>query len=204
MNKISLKGMIRNIEYSHNVEDIEYQKAELIVPRTDGEDDVLNLKFKRYSNQYTEGQIVSLLGNIRSYSQKLADGKNKVELYVFTYFDIPETDENDLELINHFEIDGKVCKIDKLRKNKDGKESFHFILANNIIVEDRNTRIDTYLPCVCFGECARKLSKELKVSDFISLEGQLHSRTYRKYYENGEMEIKTAHEAVISKYESIN
>lgn len=204
MNKISLKGMIRNIEYSHNVEDIEYQKAELIVPRTDGEDDVLNLKFKRYSNQYTEGQIVSLLGNIRSYSQKLADGKNKVELYVFTYFDIPETDENDLELINHFEIDGKVCKIDKLRKNKDGKESFHFILANNIFVEDRNTRIDTYLPCVCFGELARKLSKELKVSDSIMLKGQLHSRTYKKYYENGEMEIKTAHEAVISDYESIN
>ena len=204
MNKISLKGMIRNIEYSHNVEDIEYQKAELIVPRTDGEDDVLNLKFKRYSNQYTEGQIISLLGNIRSYSQKLADGKNKVELYVFTYFDIPETDENDLELINHFEIDGKVCKIDKLRKNKDGKESFHFILANNIFVEDRNTRIDTYLPCVCFGELARKLSKELKVSDSIMLKGQLHSRTYKKYYENGEMEIKTAHEAVISDYESIN
>lgn len=204
MNKISLKGMLRSIEYSHNVGDIEYQKAELIVPRTDGEDDVLNLKFKRYSNQYTEGQIVSLQGNIRSYSQKLADGKNKVELYVFTYFDIPETDENDLELINHFEIDGKVCKLDKLRKNKDGKESFHFILANNIFVEDRSTRIDTYLPCVCFGELARKLSKELKVSDFIAIKGKLHSRTYRKYYENGEMEIKTAHEAVISDYESIN
>ena len=85
MNKISLKGMIRNIEYSHNVEDIEYQKAELIVPRSDGEDDVLNLKFKRYSNQYLEGQIVSLQGNIRSYSQKLEGGKNKVETF-FTIF----------------------------------------------------------------------------------------------------------------------
>ena len=204
MNKISLKGMIRNIEYSHNVEDIEYQKAELIVPRSDGEDDVLNLKFKRYSNQYLEGQIVSLQGNIRSYSQKLEGGKNKVELYVFTYFDIPETDENDQELINQFEIDGKVCKVDKLRKNKEGKESFHFILANNIFVEDRKTRIDTYLPCVCFGECAKKLSKVLKVSDYIILKGQLHSRTYKKYYENGEMEIKTAHEAVISSYEGLD
>lgn len=46
MNKIILKGMIRNIEHSHNVKEIEYQKAELIVPRTDGEDDVLDLKFK--------------------------------------------------------------------------------------------------------------------------------------------------------------
>lgn len=204
MNKISLKGMIRNIEYSHNIEDIEYQKAELIVPRTDGEDDVINLKFKRYSNQYTDGQIVSLKGNIRSYSQRLEGGKNKVELYVFTYFDIPETDENDHELINYFELDGKVCKIDKLRKNQEGKESFHFILANNIFVEDKNTRIDTYLPCVCFGECARKLSKELSVGDPIYVKGQLHSRTYRKYYDNGEMEIKTAHEAVISSYESVS
>ena len=204
MNKISLKGMIRNIEYSHNIEDIEYQKAELIVPRNDGEDDVINLKFKRYSNQYTDGQIVSLKGNIRSYSQRLEGGKNKVELYVFTYFDIPETDENDHELINYFELDGKVCKIDKLRKNQEGKESFHFILANNIFVEDKNTRIDTYLPCVCFGECARKLSKELSVGDPIYVKGQLHSRTYRKYYDNGDMEIKTAHEAVISSYESVS
>lgn len=204
MNKISLKGMIRNIEYSHNIEDIEYQKAELIVPRTDGEDDVINLKFKRYSNQYTDGQIVSLKGNIRSYSQRLEGGKNKVELYVFTYFDIPETDENDHELINYFELDGKVCKIDKLRKNSDGKESFHFILANNIFVEDKNTRIDTYLPCVCFGECARRLSKELSVGDSVYIKGQLHSRTYRKYYDNGDMEIKTAHEAVITSCENVN
>lgn len=204
MNKISLKGMIRNIEYSHNIEDIEYQKAELIVPRTDGEDDVINLKFKRYSNQYIDGQIVSLKGNIRSYSQRLEGGKNKVELYVFTYFDIPETDENDHELINYFELDGKVCKIDKLRKNQEGKESFHFILANNIFVEDKNTRIDTYLPCVCFGECARKLSKELSVGDPIYVKGQLHSRTYRKYYDNGDMEIKTAHEAVVTSCENVN
>ena len=119
MNKIILKGMIRNIEHSHNVKEIEYQKAELIVPRTDGEDDVLDLKFKRYANQYTEGQIVWLQGNVRSYSQKLDTGKNKVELYVFTYFDIPDVGKDDQELINQFQLDGKVCKVDKLRKNKE-------------------------------------------------------------------------------------
>lgn len=204
MNKIILKGMIRNIEHSHNVKEIEYQKAELIVPRTDGEDDVLDLKFKRYANQYTEGQIVWLQGNVRSYSQKLDTGKNKVELYVFTYFDIPDVGKDDQELINQFQLDGKVCKVDKLRKNKDGKDSFHFILANNIYTKDKRTRIDTYVPCVCFGELARKLSQTLKVSDSISLTGQLHSRTYKKYHENGEMEIKTAHEAVVMSYESIN
>ena len=196
--------MIRNIEHSHTVKEIEYQKAELIVPRSDGEDDVLDLKFKRYANGYTEGQIVWLQGNIRSYSKKLDTGKNKVELYVFTYFDIPEAGPDDTELINEFELDGKVCKIDKLRKNKDGKESLHFILANNIFTNNNKTRIDTYVPCVCFGEIARKLSSELHVSDAVKLKGRLHSRTYKKYHENGDMEIKTAHEAVVTSYESIN
>lgn len=204
MNKIILKGMIRNIEHSHTVKEIEYQKAELIVPRSDGEDDVLDLKFKRYANGYTEGQIVWLQGNIRSYSKKLDTGKNKVELYVFTYFDIPEVGPEDEELINNFDLDGKVCKIDKLRKSKDGKDSFHFILANNIFTNDNRNRIDTYVPCVCFGDMARKLSSELHVGDSVKLTGQLHSRTYKKYSDNGDMEIKTAHEAVVTSYESIN
>ena len=200
MNKIILKGMIRNIEHSHNVKEIEYQKAELIVPRTDGEDDVLDLKFKRYANQYTEGQIVWLQGNVRSYSQKLDTGKNKVELYVFTYFDIPDVGKDDQELINQFQLDGKVCKVDKLRKNKDGKDSFHFILANNIISKERNQKLNNYIPMTAWGNCAKEIEK-LHISDKIKVKGQLHSRTYKKILPDGELEFRTAHEGVVTEFE---
>ena len=38
MNNIILKGVIRNIEYSHTINETEYDKADLIVKRDDGGD----------------------------------------------------------------------------------------------------------------------------------------------------------------------
>ena len=66
-NKIKLRGIVQNIRYSHNVGDIEYNKADLVVSR-DNREDVLSLRFKKFSNHYTEGQEIELVGNIRSYS----------------------------------------------------------------------------------------------------------------------------------------
>ena len=50
MNEVKLKGIIRNIQYSHNIGDITYDKAELIVNRSNGQEDLINIKFKRFSN----------------------------------------------------------------------------------------------------------------------------------------------------------
>ena len=89
MNSIKLKGIITNIEPSHTIQGIEFNKANLIVKRNDGKEDSLNIRFKKFSNPYSDNQEVTLSGNLRSYSTRLEDGKNKVELYVFTYFDQP-------------------------------------------------------------------------------------------------------------------
>ena len=79
MNKINVKGLIRNIQPSHVIKDIEYNKADLVVTRKDGKEDVLNLRFKKFSNPYKDNQEISILGNVRSYSKQLENGKNKVE-----------------------------------------------------------------------------------------------------------------------------
>lgn len=200
MNKIILKGIIRNIQYSHNINDIEYNKADLVVSR-DNREDVLSLRFKKFSNHYTEGQEIELVGNIRSYSQKLDNGKNKITLYVFTYFDIPETNENDEEIINEFNIDGRICKIEELRTTANGKHNIHFILANNIITNG-NQKINNYIPMVAWGKEAIAISK-LHVSDKLEIKGQMHSRTYNKVLDNNEIEIRTAHEGVVLSHKVI-
>ena len=122
MNTIRLKGVLKNIQDSHSINDIEFSKAHLIVSRDDGGDDVLNVRFKKYSNPYKENQEVTLSGNVRSYSSRLESGKNKVELYVFTYFDQPDLDENDQEYINFLELDGRICKLDTLRTTRNNKK----------------------------------------------------------------------------------
>lgn len=199
MNYVKLKGVLRNIQFSHSINNTEYDKADIVVKRENSEDDVLSLVFKKFSNHYTEDQEVELEGHVRSYSKKLEDGKNKVEIYVFTYFDRPQDDDEDNNVV---ELDGRICKMEQLRVTKSGKHTVHFTLANNIISADGTKKINNYIPCVAWGNLAKELSK-LKVSDRIELKGNLHSRLYKKKINDSEIELKTAHEVLILDYHQV-
>ena len=198
MNKIILSGQLRNIEYSHQIEDIVFNKALLIVPKENGQEDVINLKFKAFSNPYKENDRINIEGNIRSYSYKVDENKNKVIIYVFTYFDRPENEE----IINHVELDGRICKINDLRVTQSGKHNVHFILANNLISSDNSKRLNSYIPCIAWGNLAKELSK-LTVNTKLKVIGTLHSREHKKILDNGEVELRVAHELVIDHFEVI-
>lgn len=198
MNKIILSGQLRNIEYSHQIEDIVFNKALLIVPKENGQEDVINLKFKAFSNPYKENDRINIEGNIRSYSYKIDENKNKVIIYVFTYFDKPENEE----IINHVELDGRICKINDLRVTQSGKHNVHFILANNLISSDNSKRLNSYIPCIAWGNLAKELSK-LTVNTKLKVIGALHSREHKKILDNGEVELRVAHELVIDHFEVI-
>lgn len=195
MNNISLRGVLRNIRPSHTIKDIEFEKAEMVVKRKDGKEDVLNVRFKKFSNKYEDGKEVELLGNVRSYSKQVGD-KNKVEIYVFTYFDSPT---EQLETSNSCEIDGRICKMDSLRTTSNGKTNLHFILANNLIVGDSSQKLNSYIPCIVWGKLAKEMSS-LKVNDKVCVKGELHSREYKKTLENGDIEVKVAHELLVTDF----
>ena len=122
--------------------------------------------------------------------------------YIFTYFDNGELDENDQEILNEFIIDGRICKIDELRSTKDGKSNIHFVIANNLIIEDSNQKLNSYLPCIAWGKLAKQIS-QMHVNDKITITGELHSREYKKIIdpETGEFEFRVAHELVVNKCE---
>ena len=202
MNNIRLKGIITNIEPSHVIQGIEFNKANLIVSRADGVEDSINIRFKRFSNPYENNQEVSLCGNVRSYSSRLEDGKNRVELYVFTYFDQPELNEDDQEEINRLDIDGRICKIDAMKRTRNGKQNIHIILANNLIVSDGAKKLNSYIPCIAWGETAERLSK-LSVNSQLRIKGELHSREYKKNLSDGSFEFRVAHECLIKDFEVV-
>ena len=178
------------------------EKAAFKSLEINGEEDVFQLRFKHFSNKYKDGQEIELEGNLRSYSEKLIDGKNKVSIYIFTYFDIPETDAEDHEVINNFAIDGRICKLDQLRISATGKQSVHFILANNIITEGSHQKLNAYIPMVAFGQTAVEIAN-MHVSDKLLLHGNMNSRTYKKLLDNNELEFKVAYEGIVSDYELI-
>lgn len=204
MNEVILKGIIRDITSSHVINNVEYDQANLITTRHDGKEDILSLKFKKFSNIYKDGDEIELTGNIRSYSQKIDENKNKVSLYVFTYFDLPSTDiENFADITNEVILDGRICKIDSLRITQNGKANLHFVIANNIISSDGSQKLNNYIPCVVWGRLAYKL-QDLAISTKVQVRGELHSRTYKKTLENGELDIRTAHELVIQDLEVLD
>ena len=116
---------------------------------------------------------------------------------VFTYFDIP--DSNDI--VNEVSIDGRICKIDQLRTTSSGKNNLHFILANNII-SSSNQKLNNYIPCVLWGRLAID-NADLQISDFVKLKGKLHSRIYKKIIDKDtdEIEFRTAYELVVTEIE---
>lgn len=191
MNKINIRGMIRNIQYSHNIGDIEYYKAQLLVKRQNNTEDLLNVKFKRFSCPYKENDQISLTGNIRTYSRKLPDGSNKVDVYIFTYFDTSECD-----IDNCAQLDGRICKITNMRKTKSGKDVIDFIIANNVVSESGQV-LNCYIPCVAWGKLAKEINK-LKVGDLVNVAGELRSRQYKKQISENDYEIRIAHEINVS------
>lgn len=200
MNTVRLKGILTNIEDSHTIQGIEFNRANLIVHRDDGKEDSINLRFKKFSNPYSDNQEVSLSGNVRSYSSKLDNGKNKVELYVFTYFDHPELNELDQEETNRLDIDGRICKIEPLKTTRNGRKNVHMILANNLIVSEGTKKLNSYIPCIAWGSVAEKLAP-LTVNTKLKILGELHSREYKKTFADGSFEFRVAHECLIKDFE---
>lgn len=196
MNEVVLRGFLRDIQFSHMQGSVEYEKANLICPRVGGkEDDIISLRYKKFTNKYKEGDFIELVGNLRSYSKKTKE-KNYVQIYVFTYFDQPEEIKND-----GLNIDGRICKIETIRYSKSGKPYLHFILANNIFTND-GKKINSYIPCVCYGEDT-KFIENLGVNGKILITGEFHSHTYKKKLENNEVEFRVAHEVTVKNIESL-
>lgn len=195
MNEIILKGLIQDIEDSHVIGDIQYSKANLIVQRDSRIDDIISLRFKKFSNKYKEGQEIDLIGNIRSYSRQINEDKNKVDIYVFTYFDRPEEDELN-ETNNEFIIDGRICKMEGLRKLPGGKQNIHFIVANNLEVTG-SQKLNSYLPCIAWGKVAKDIAANFKTNDTVHIRGRLQSREYKKHLSDDDYEIRIAHELYV-------
>lgn len=207
MNNIQLKGIIDDIQFSHKVGEVEYNKANITVKNSNGKDSILSLIFKKFSNTYSNRDEVTIQGNVRSYSHEVG-GKNKVDLYVFTYFNEPEnlqvtTDEqgNEEPISNTLEIDGRICAMKELRTLTNGKNNVQFILANNII-KDR-TKLSNYLPCIAWGRLAKEMS-QLTVNTPIKIYGELRSREYKKYISAEDFELRVAHELLVTGYEVLS
>jgi single-stranded DNA-binding protein len=90
--------------------------------------------------------------------------------------------------------------MNELRKTRSGKHNVHFIVANNLVSADSSKRLNSYIPCIAWGNLAIQLS-QLPVNTKIKIDGELHSREHTKAHEDGSVEIRVAHELMVTSFE---
>lgn len=214
MNKIRIEeGIVIDISPSHQIDDIQYDRMSILVKNSNGKESVLTLKYKHFDNKfYNVGNRVNCIGELRSHSKKLPNGKNKVDIYVSTSFD--QLDDTYFETTDLFPssviIDGTVCSKEPLRELNSGKCNIHFILANNFSVDSNGnevdnssesavTRYNSYLPCIAWGKLAKRIDEIPIGTKLLISDGELRSREYIKKTDAGD-EIKVCHELYVKSY----
>ena len=96
---------------------------------------------------------------------------------------------------NIVQFNGEIKKLGSLRKFKNGKINIQVLVKNCIGTGDR--QIFNYIPCLAWGQIAKGITK-FHEGDKVVITGELRSHEYRKKLDDGTIEIRVAHEAIVN------
>lgn len=200
-NNITLAGVVeREPEYSHEVFGEGYYIFMLKCSRTSGNKDTLPVMISdRLVNirEIKVGQVVTVLGQIRSFNRHVDDVKSKLILSVFAReIEILAQDTTELpfeENINTVILDAYICKSPIYRCTPKGRE-----IADILVAVNRPYGKSDYIPCIAWGRNAR-FAGGLEVGEHIQIRGRFQSREYTKRISDSEVETRTAYEVSVSR-----
>lgn len=144
------------------------------------------------------GRYFSVKGQFRSHNQAASGGDQKSHLLLAFFVREREiSDEPFDQERNQIYLDGYLCKKPVHRKTPLGREIADVLLAVN-----RAYGKADYIPCICWGRNARYVSMQ-PIGSRVRFWGRMQSRNYRKITDDGQMEVKTAYEVSVSRYELV-
>ena len=204
-NNITLAGVVeKEPEYSHEVFGEGYYIFMLKCSRTSGNKDTLPVMISDRLVDIREikvGQVVTVLGQIRSFNRHVDDVKSKLILSVFAReLEILAQDATELpfeENINTVMLDAYICKLPIYRCTPKGRE-----IADILVAVNRPYGKSDYIPCIAWGRCARFVGN-LPVGTHIEVTGRFQSREYTKKISEDEVETRVAYEVSIGRVEVI-
>lgn len=195
-NSITLVGeIVSGFRYSHTVLGERFYLFDIEVRRKSGTVDRLPVVISDCLIDVTKdyiGEIVEIIGQVRTFNQR-EDTGNKLIISVFAQDIRMDPEINSFETNNMVLLDGYICKPTIYRETPFGRQITDLILAVN-----RQHKKTDYIPCICWGRCARYVS-EYDVGTHIRIEGRLQSRKYIKRLSDTETEERTAYELSASK-----
>lgn len=200
-NNITLAGVVeKEPEYSHEVLGEGFYVFMLKCSRTSGNKDTLPVMISDRLVDIKEikvGQVVTVLGQIRSFNRHVDDVKCKLILSVFAReLEILAQDVTELpfeENINTVILDGFVCKPPIYRCTPKGRE-----IADILVAVNRPYGKSDYIPCIAWGRNAR-FAGGLEVGEHVQIQGRFQSREYAKKISDNEIETRVAYEVSVSR-----
>lgn len=200
-NNITLAGVVeREPIFSHEVFGEGYYIFMLKCSRTSGNKDTLPVMISDRLVDIREikvGQVVTVLGQIRSFNRHIDDVKSKLILSVFAReLEILTQDAAELpfeENINTVMLDAYICKPPIYRCTPKGRE-----IADILVAVNRPYGKSDYIPCIAWGRNARFVGG-LETGEHIQIQGRFQSREYAKKIGDNEVETRTAYEVSVSK-----
>ena len=200
-NNITLAGVVeRELEYSHEVLGEGFYVFMLKCSRTSGNKDTLPVIISERLTDIMEikvGQVVTVLGQIRSFNRHVDDVKSKLILSVFAReLEILAQDATELpfeENVNTVMLDAYICKSPIYRCTPKGRE-----IADILVAVNRPYGKSDYIPCIAWGRNAR-FAGGLEVGEHIQIRGRFQSREYTKRISDSEVETRTAYEVSVSR-----
>ena len=204
-NNITLAGVVeKEPEYSHEVFGEGYYIFMLKCSRISDNKDTLPVMISDRLVDIREikvGQVVTVLGQIRSFNRHIDDVKSKLILSVFAReLEILAQDATELpfeENINTVILDGYICKPPIYRCTPKGRE-----IADILVAVNRPYGKSDYIPCIAWGRNAR-FAGELEVGVHLQIQGRFQSREYSKKISDNEVETRTAYEVSVSKIDYV-
>ena len=200
-NNITLAGVVeREPIFSHEVLGEGFHVFMLKCSRTSGNKDTLPVMISDRLVDIREikvGQVVTVLGQIRSFNRYVDDVKSKLILSVFAReIEILAQDTTELpfeENINTVTLDAYICKSPIYRCTPRGRE-----IADILVAVNRPYGKSDYIPCITWGRNAR-FAGGLEVGEHIQIQGRFQSREYTKRISDSEVETRTAYEVSVSR-----
>ena len=191
-NSVTISGVVMGEPtYSHEIYGEKFYEVTLAVKRLSGMDDYLPISVSEHllSDVFTEGQMVTVAGQFRSYNKTVGD-KSKLMLTVFAR-DVLPFDETINP--NTLELTGYICKPPIYRTTPFNREICDVLVAVN-----RQYNKSDYIPCIVWGRNAR-FAGSLAVGEHINVVGRVQSRNYQKKLPDDTVVTRTAYEVSVSK-----
>lgn len=192
-NKVMLAGkIVAPLKFQMEHKGEAFYRTILQVNRQSGQCDLIPLLLSERLLDDTknyEGQLVSVVGQFRSYNSH-EQTKTCLLLHAFVKeLDILDSDE-EAGSMNEIFLQGFLCKAPVYRKTPLGREIADILLAVN-----REYGRTDYIPCIVWERNARYVSI-LKVGDQVQVTGRIQSREYEKMEESEKVK-KRAYEVSV-------